>query len=142
MLLPYDVTLVTLTTSELLSDCFNHIRRNGFELGFVTVPHYAKSQSCVNAVSRDLRQRRAVGLRSRSLLRRAMCYSRGLQTFLFEGHISCYSTVRGPHKLLPNSPRAGHLTKCDCFRKCFCQINKFSFVIFFFLIGKMSTRAG
>ena len=66
----------------------------------------------------------------------------GLQTFLFEGHISCYSTVRGPHKLLLNSPRAGHFTKCDCFRKCFCQINKFSFVILFFLIGKMSTRAG
>ena len=67
---------------------------------------------------------------------------RGLQTFLFEGHISCYSTVRGPHKLLLNSPRAGHRTKCDCFRKCFCQINKFSFVILFFLVGKMSTRAG
>ena len=50
--------------------------------------------------------------------------------------------VRGPHKLLLNSPRAGHLTKCDCFRKCFCQINKFSFVILFFLIGKMSSRAG
>jgi len=75
MLLPYDVTLVILTTSELLSDCFNHVLRNGFELGFVRVPHYAKSQSCVNAVSPDLRQRKSVGLRSRSLLRHAMCYS-------------------------------------------------------------------
>ena len=62
-------------TSQLPSDGFNHIRRNGFELGFVRVPHYAKSQSRVNAVSPDPRQRKSVGLRSRSLLRHAMCYS-------------------------------------------------------------------
>ena len=35
---PYDVTLVILTTSELLSDCFNHIRRNGFGLGLGPSP--------------------------------------------------------------------------------------------------------
>jgi len=41
MLLPHHVTLVILTTSELLSGCFNHIRINGFGLGFgfVRVPH-------------------------------------------------------------------------------------------------------
>ena len=55
MLLPHHVTLVILTTSELLSGCFNHIRRNGFGLGLMRVPHYAKSQSCVKAVSPDLR---------------------------------------------------------------------------------------
>ena len=27
--------------------------------------------------------------------------------------------VRGSHKLLHNSPRAGHLTQCDCFEKCY-----------------------
>ena len=59
--------------TPLLSDCFNYIRRNGFGLGVVRVPHYAKIQSCVNAVSPDLRQRGAVGLRSRSLSRHAMC---------------------------------------------------------------------
>jgi len=42
MLLPFDVALVILTTSELLSDCFNHIGKNGFGLGFVRVPRYAK----------------------------------------------------------------------------------------------------
>ena len=52
-----------------------HIRRNGFGLGFVRVPLYAKTLSCVNAVSPDLWQRRGIGLRSRSLLRHAMCYS-------------------------------------------------------------------
>jgi len=75
MLLPYHVTLVILITSELLSGCFNHICRNGFGLGFVRVLHYVKSQSCVKAVSPDLRQRRGIDLRGRSLLRHAMCYS-------------------------------------------------------------------
>jgi len=74
MLLPR--TLVILTTSVLLSSCFNRIRRNGFGLGFVRVSHYAKSQSCVKAVSPYLRQRRGIGLRSRSLLRHAMCQAR------------------------------------------------------------------
>jgi len=73
--LPHHVTLVIFTTSELLSGCFNHIRRNGFRLGFVRVPRYAKSQSCVKAVSPDVRQRRGIDLRSRLLLRHAMCYS-------------------------------------------------------------------
>jgi len=75
MLLPYHVTLVILTTSELLSGCFNHIRRTGFGLGFVRAPHYAKSQSCVKAVPPDLKQREGIGLRSRSLLRHTMCYN-------------------------------------------------------------------
>jgi len=34
-----------------------------------------KSQFCMNAVSPDLRQRTGIGLRSRSLLPHAMCYS-------------------------------------------------------------------
>jgi len=62
MLIPYRVTLVDIDHSELLSGCFNHIRRNSFGLGFVRVPHYAISQSCVKAVSPDLRQRRGIGL--------------------------------------------------------------------------------
>jgi len=58
MLLPYHVTLVILITSELLSGCFKHIRRSGFGLGFVRVPHYVKSQCCVKVLSPDLQQRR------------------------------------------------------------------------------------
>ena len=75
MLLAHHVTLLMLTSSELLSGCFNHIRSNGFGLGFLRVLHYAKSQSCVKAVSPDLRQRRSIDLWSRSLLPHAMCYS-------------------------------------------------------------------
>ena len=56
---------------------------------------------------------------------------------------SYYSSVRGSHKLLLNSPRpdilhnvivSGNVT--------FCQINKFFFVILIFLIGKMFALAG
>jgi len=57
MLLPRNIS--DINHSDLLSGCFNHIHRNGIGLGFVTVPHYAKSQSCVKAVSPDTRQRRA-----------------------------------------------------------------------------------
>jgi len=43
-------------------------------------------------------------------------YSRGLQTFLSKGHISYYTTVRGP-EILRNVIVSGYLT--------FRQINKF-----------------
>jgi len=42
-----------------------------------------------------------------------ICFIRldqGFPTFVVRG--------RGPHKLLHNSPRAGHLTCCDCFGIC------------------------
>jgi len=31
--------------------------------------------------------------------------------------------VRGPHEVLLNSPRAGHLTQCDCFGKYYIPLN-------------------
>jgi len=51
---------------------------------------------------------------------------------LFEGHLSYYTTVRGPD-VLRNVIGLGYLT--------FIQINKF-FVNNFFTIDKMSPRAG
>jgi len=48
--------------------------------------------------------------------------------------------VRGPHKLLHNSSRAGHLTECDCFGIC-CILQYQLFVkILFFHCWKMSLR--
>jgi len=41
--------------------------------------------------------------------------------------------VRGPHKLLLNSPRAGYLTQCDCFGKCYILPNQqifLSYIVF------------
>jgi len=77
MLKPYHATLADIdhfwATFRLFQP--HTVRRKGFGLGFVRVPHYAKSQSCVKAMSPDLRQCRGIGLRSRSLLRHAMCYS-------------------------------------------------------------------
>ena len=58
---------------------------------------------------------------------------------------------RGPHKLLHNSSRAGHLTKCDCFAMCYILPNQHvcrSYVIFSLLAkylcgpGEMASRAG
>jgi len=38
-------------------------------------------------------------------------------TFLLQGSPNNFS--RGPHKLLLNCSRAGHLTSCDCFGICY-----------------------
>ena len=54
---------------------------------------------------------------------------RGLQVFLSEGHISCYTTVRGPD-ILCNVIVSGYVA--------FCQINMFSENILGSIIGKMS----
>jgi len=70
-----------------------------------------------------------------------MQYSRGLQTFLTEGHISYYTVVR----------EQDILTKCDCFGMCYILPNQHvcrSYVIFSLLAkylcgpGEMASRAG
>jgi len=49
--------------------------------------------------------------------------------------------VRGPDKLLLNSPRTGHLTRCDCFGKCYILPNQHVYeTILFFFNGKMYSR--
>ena len=58
--------------------------------------------------------------------------SRGLQTLLSEGRISSYTTDWGPD-ILRIVIVSGYVT--------FCQTNKF-FVNYFFMIDKMSSRAG
>jgi len=65
--------------------------------------------------------------------RRSLSWSRGLQTFLYEGHISYYSTVRGPD-ILHNVIVQGYVTVYE--------IKKFFVVTLFFPIGKMPLRAG
>jgi len=61
-------------------------------------------------------------------------YNRDLQTFLSEGHISCYTTVRGPD-ILHNVIASGYVT--------FHYNNKFFVIIYYFFItNKMSYAAG
>jgi len=69
--------------------------------------------------------------KNRWFSRNAFVYSRGLQTFLSEGHISYFTTIRGPD-ILRNVAFSGFVT--------FCAINKFFWMYSFFIIEKMSLR--
>ena len=59
-------------------------------------------------------------------------YNRGLQTFLSEGHICCYTIVWGPD-FLRNVIVSGKVA--------FHQITNFSSTYYFFIIDKMASRA-
>jgi len=58
---------------------------------------------------------------------------RGIQTFLPQLQISDYTIVQGPG-ILHNVNVSGYVT--------FCEINEFFVYIFFFVIDKISLRAG
>ena len=51
--------------------------------------------------------------------------------------------IRGPHKLIHNNSRAGHLTQCDRFGICYSiKSTSFSQIYYFFIFDKISSWDG